>query len=104
MIYCIVLWWRIHVATFSIPTQSEGHILHTKFNQLVNETFPSILQQTMKCFVLSTLKSYATVAVPFDMWMLRTEVDTFCLVVSFIDNDWELRHITTYYFEASYTT
>lgn len=38
----------------------------------------------------------------FDLWMLRTEVDILCLVVNFIDSDWEPRHITLGTYKTSY--
>ena len=55
---------------------------------------------TMDRFVLPALASCATIAVTSDMWMSRTGVDTSCLVVNFMDSDWELRHITVGIFEA----
>ena len=48
-----------------------------------------MLQKTMERFVLPTLVSCATLAMTFDLWMLRMGVDTFCLVVNFIDSNWE---------------
>lgn len=38
-----------------------------------------------------------------DLWMSRTGVDTFYLVVNFIDSNWEPRHKIVRIFEASNT-
>ena len=60
-----------------------------------------MLQKTMGCFVLLAWASCATIPMTFDLWMSHTGVDTLCLVVNFIDNDGEPRHITIDNFEAS---
>ena len=53
----------------------------------MKEIISSRLQRIMEHFVLPALASYATIIVTLDLWMLRTRVNTFCLVVNFIDSD-----------------
>ena len=53
--------------------------------------------------MLPILASCATIAVIFNPWISHTGVNTYCLVVNFIDSDWEPRHITVGIFKASNT-
>ena len=43
--------------------------------------------------MLLALASRATVAVAFNLWMSHAGVDTFYLIVNYVYNDWEPRHI-----------
>ncbi len=36
----------------------------------------------------------------FDLWMNRIRIDTFSLVINFIDDVWVPRHVTIGFFEA----
>jgi hypothetical protein len=60
----------------------------------------SLLAKTMEYYALPTLVNYTIVNVTFDLWMNRTRIDTFSLVINFIDDVWVPRHVTIGLFEA----
>ena len=54
--------------------------------------------------MLPTITSCATASITFDLWMSRAGFDTFALVVNFIHDCWEPRHVTVGLFEAHDTS
>ena len=71
---------------------------------LVHEHIPALLAKTMERYVLPAIASCATASITFDLWMSRAGFDTFALVVNFIDDCWEPRHVTVGLFEAHDTS
>jgi hypothetical protein len=63
-------------------------------HQLVNEIFPSVVNKTMDKYVISSFVSWITYIVSFDLWIFHVGHDTFSMVVNFINDEWELVHIT----------
>jgi hypothetical protein len=58
----------------------------------------------MEYYALPTLVNYTIVNVIFDLWMNRTRIDIFSLVINFIDDVWVPRHVTIGLFEAFNST
>jgi len=58
----------------------------------------------MEYYALPTLVNYTIVNVIFDLWMNRTRIDTFSLVINFIDDVWVPGHVTIGLFEAFNST
>jgi hypothetical protein len=72
--------------------------------QLVKDHILSLLAETMEYYALPTLVNYTIVNVTFDLWTNRTRIDTFSLVINFIDDVWVPRHVTIGLFEAFNST
>jgi hypothetical protein len=58
-----------------------------------------IAERTKERFVSPTLDSCNTYIVSFDLWMSRGGVDTFVLIVHFLNDKWEFYHVTIGFFE-----
>jgi hypothetical protein len=58
----------------------------------------------MEYYALPTLVNHTIVNVTFDLWLNRTRIDTFSLVINFIDDACMLKHITIRPFEAFNST
>ncbi len=41
-----------------------------------------------------------TASIIFDLWMSRIAYDTFCLIINFIDDTWQLHNVIIRLFEA----
>ncbi len=63
-------------------------------HQLVNEMFSSVVNKTMGKYVICFLALWITYIVSFDLWIFCARHDTFAMVVNFINDEWELVHIT----------
>jgi hypothetical protein len=50
-------------------------------------------------YVFSSFESCHFCTSSFDVWMSRVEVDTFVMIVHFLNDQWEPCHITVGYFE-----
>jgi hypothetical protein len=50
-------------------------------------------------YISSALNSCNTCMVSFDLWMFRTRVDTFVLILHFLDDKWDPCHVTIGFFE-----
>jgi len=71
---------------------------------LVYEHIPTLFAKTMEWYVLPVIASCTTASITFDLWMSRVGFDTFALVVNFIDDCWEPRHLTVGLFEVHDTS
>jgi hypothetical protein len=71
-----------------------GHVMFPSKHQLVNETFPIVVNKTMDKYVIPFLASWITYIVSFDLWIFCAGYDTFIVVVNFINDEWEFVHIT----------
>jgi len=54
----------------------------------------------MEYYALLTIVNYTIVNVTFNLWMNRTRIDTFSLVINFINDVWVPKHVTIGLFEA----
>jgi hypothetical protein len=66
---------------------------------LVNEVLLTSTEKMKENYISSTLESYNTCMVSFDLWMFRMGVDTFILIVHFLNDKWEPCHVTIGFFE-----
>jgi len=53
----------------------------------------------MTMYVQPTLANYLSATCTFDPWMLKGMHDIFAVVVSFISNNWEAKHVIIGLFE-----
>ncbi len=64
---------------------------------------PKMMQKTLDLHVFLNL-SYATiVSYSFDLWMCRGVVDTFIVVIIFLNESWNLIHVIVGLFEVDET-
>ncbi len=71
---------------------------------LINEILPKITKKTKEKDISSTLESWNTCMVSFDLWMSRAGVDTFVLIMHFLNDKWEPCHVTIGSFEKGETS
>jgi len=50
--------------------------------------------------VLPNLESTTTIAINFDLWMSKGGVDTFVLVINYLNEAWTPRHVIVGLFEV----
>jgi hypothetical protein len=91
--------WLHHL----VMRQNGKVCFHTR-KQLVKNHIPPMLAKTMDCYVFPILVQCDTIVVPFDMWMLRMDFDTFALIMNFLNWEWVPCHVTIGLFEAPNTS
>ncbi len=62
-----------------------------------------MLSKVMEMHVFPTIAECATTIIMFNLWMSKIEIDTFALVINFIDDDWVLCHVIIGMFETPNT-
>jgi hypothetical protein len=67
------------------------------------QAFPTIVTKTMNLDVMSFLESVATISCNFNFWMSRGGVDTFSLVINYLDETCTPRHVNVGLFEVHET-
>jgi hypothetical protein len=67
---------------------------------LVNDILPRATKWTKERFILFTFKSCHSCIVSFDLSRLKAKVDTFVMIVHFLNDKWEPCHITIGFFET----
>ncbi len=70
----------------------------------VEEMLPTMVNKTMDHHVLPNLALAIMVSASFDLWMFRGGVDTFALVINFLNDNWVPMHIIVGLFEMNETT
>jgi hypothetical protein len=63
-----------------------------------------LAKKTNKKFIFEALEACDICMVNFDLWMSKGGVDTFVLIVHFLNHNWELGHITIGMFEIAETS
>jgi hypothetical protein len=58
-----------------------------------------ITKNTKEKYIVSILESCNTCTISFDLWMSKVGVDTFVFIVHFLNDKWELCHVTIDFFE-----
>jgi hypothetical protein len=58
----------------------------------------------MQLHVLLGLAKETTLSISFDLWMSRGGVDTFALVINYLNESWMPQHVTIGLFEVHETT
>jgi hypothetical protein len=63
-----------------------------------------MVKKTMNQHVLQCLTFITIMSISFDLWMSHGNVDTFTLVINFLNDTWVSMHITMELFEINETT
>jgi hypothetical protein len=66
---------------------------------LVTEILLKITKKTKEKYISLALESCNTCTISFDLWMSTARVDTFVLIVHFLNDKWEPCHVTIGFFE-----
>jgi len=66
---------------------------------LVNDILPRMAKLTKDKYVYWSLESCHSCIVSFHLWMSKAGVDTFVMIVHFLNDQWEPCHITIGFFE-----
>jgi hypothetical protein len=77
----------------SFPSQSS----------LVEVVLPAMVKRTLDQHVLPNLKIATIVSVSFNLWMSHNGVDTFALVINFLNEAWASMHVIVGLFEVHET-
>jgi hypothetical protein len=59
----------------------------------VEKMLPSMVKKTLDQHVLPNLKIAITILASFDLWMSHDSVDTFALVINFLNEAWVTMHV-----------
>ncbi len=68
--------------------------------KFLNDLLPTITKWEKEKFTSSTFESCNMCIVFFDLWMSRGGVDTFVLIIHFLNDKWKLYHVTIGFFET----
>jgi len=66
---------------------------------LITEILLKITKKMKEKYISLALESCNTCTISFDLWMSITKVDTFVLIVHFLNDKWEPYHVTIGFFE-----
>ncbi len=69
-----------------------------------NELLFMITEQTKERLVSPTLQSCSTCTVSFDLWISKENINTFILIVHFLNDKWELCRVIVRFFETINTS
>jgi len=64
---------------------------------------PRMVQKTLDLHVFPNLSSTTTISYSFDLWMCKDVVDTFTLLINFLNESWNLIHVIVGLFEMDET-
>jgi len=71
---------------------------------LVNDILPRMVEFTKDKYVSSSFESCHSCIVFFNLWMFKAGMDTFVMIVHFLNAQWEPCHIIVGLFEIADTT
>jgi hypothetical protein len=80
--------------------QRESQLLFLSRKTLTKEVLPYIVKRTLEEFVLTYINATIFVKATFYLWMSKSVVDIFSLVINFSTLDWEPKHATIGLFEV----
>ncbi len=66
--------------------------------------FLAMVKKTMDLHVSLNLLFVTTISARFNLWMSQSGIDTFVLVINFLDGTWVPMHVIVKLFEANETT
>jgi hypothetical protein len=66
----------------------------------VEEMLPTMVKKTLDQHVLPNLKITTTISTIFNLWMFRGRVDTFVIVIIFLNEAWVPMHVIVGLFEV----
>jgi hypothetical protein len=58
------------------------------------------VKKTNQLYVFPALAKCYYAIISFDLWMSKRTYDVFALVIKFLNNDWQPKHVTISLFEA----
>jgi hypothetical protein len=64
----------------------------------------AMVKKTLDQYVLPNLKTATTISANFDLWMFRDSVNTFALVINFLNEVWVSIHVIMGLFEVHETS
>jgi hypothetical protein len=70
----------------------------------VEEMLPTMVIKTMQLHVMLGLVDATTLSICFDIFMSKGGVDTFVLVINYLNESWMPQHVTIGLFEVHETT
>ncbi len=79
------------------------HVSFPFERQLMNDILLKLAKKTKKKFIYEAFEACDTCMVSFDLWMSRG-VDTFVLIVHFLNHNWEHGHVTIDLFKTIETS
>ncbi len=68
------------------------------------EILPRLVEKTSQQYVLPALAGYFSAIASFNLWMSKGAHDVFALMINFLNNDWQPKHVIIGLFEAIETT
>ncbi len=69
----------------------------------MNEVLLAMVKKALDLHVLSNLASTAIISYSCDLWMFKAYVNTFALVINFLNESWTPMHVTMNLFEMHET-
>jgi hypothetical protein len=63
-----------------------------------------LIKKNKKKFIFKPLESCDICTFSFDLWMSRKRMDTFVLIIHFLNHNWEFGHVTIGLFETTTTS
>jgi hypothetical protein len=79
------------------------HVVFPSWATFVEEVLPAMVKTTMQLHVLPRLAEATTLLASFDLWMFRGGMDTFALVINYLNESWMPQHVTIGIFEVHET-
>ncbi len=70
----------------------------------MNDILLRVVEHIKGRFILSTFKSCHSCTISFDLWMSKVRVDTFVMIMHFLNDKWEPCHIIVGFFEIVNTS
>ncbi len=68
--------------------------------QFSQEILLGLVEKTIQQYVLLALANYFSTTTSFDFWMSKGAYDVFALIINFLSNDWQAKHVTIGLFEV----
>jgi len=80
-----------------------SRVVFPSWVMFVKEVLLAMVKKTMQLHVLPELAKATTLSTSFDLWMSRGSVDTFALVINYLNESWMPQHVTIGLFEVHET-
>ncbi len=68
--------------------------------QFSHDILLGLMEKTNELYVVPTLVECHSITTNFDLWMSKGTYDVFALVINFVSNDWQPKHVTIGLFET----
>ncbi len=80
------------------------HIAFPSCFALMEKKILAMGKETMDLHVLPNFAYVTTMVTSFDLWIFKCRVDTFALVINFVNESWTPMHVIVDYYEMHDTT